>query len=184
VSRARRGTPAVTLALGGWLAATALSQHPVRAFDGVRTAARRVGLLIPDWRFFAPEPGRWDDHVMVRTLGDDGTPTPWRSVNRYGRRRWRHAVFFPENRHEKALADAVAVLLLRLSANDREITDLLEYQLLRGYVEGHLRAERGADLPRGFQFLVLRDAGHDEGNELTMSLVSRYEPLAVERSCP
>jgi hypothetical protein len=174
----RSTTPAVTGALAAWLVGTALSQHPLRAFDRVRSGFRRVGLLIPDWRFFAPEPGRWDDHLMVRTIGDDGEPTPWRAVNRYAPRRWRHAVFFPENRVEKALADSVAVLLTRLSANDREITDLLEYRLLRGFVEGHVRAQHtAATLPRGFQFLVLRDAGHDEGNELTMSLVSRFEAL-------
>ena len=174
----RSGSPAVTIALGLWLAATALSQHPVRAFDGVRANLRRLGLLVPDWRFFAPEPGRWDDHVMVRTLAEDGTATPWRSVDTFEPRRWRHAVYFPANRTEKALADTVSVLMERLSANDGDIADLLEYRLLRGFVEGRLRAHhRATNLPTGFQFLVLRDAGYDEGGELTLRLVSRFEPL-------
>lgn len=167
----------VTLALGSWLAATAVSQHPLRAFDGVRSGLRRWGLLVPDWRFFAPEPGRWDDHLMVRHTDEDGNPTPWRSVSSYEPRRLRQSVYFPENRIEKALNDTTGVLMTRLAANEGDITALLEYQILRGVAEGHVRAEHaGRPLPSGFQFLLLRDTGYDD-SELTLRLVSRFEPL-------
>lgn len=85
VSTAGRHLPAIRpgstlLAAAGfatWLTATALCQHPDRSFDRLRgSAAGRT--LIPDWRFFAPNPALHDFHVLHRVVLAGGDATPWR----------------------------------------------------------------------------------------------------------
>lgn len=176
-SHARTGwRVAAPLGLAGWLAATVLAQHPLRAFDRIRVVGARR-LPLPDWRFFAPEPGRWDDHVLVRVIQPDGTASEWREVCQFQPRRWTHAVYFPAHRHEKGLIDATDQLMRRLIGPPTEIADTPDYQLLRGYVEGVVRRDHADALPAGFQFLLARDAGHDVDGEMTLRLLSRFEPI-------
>jgi hypothetical protein len=167
---------AAPLGLAGWLAATTLAQHPIRSFDRIRVLRGRRPPL-PDWRFFAPEPGRWDDHVLVRVVEADGTASAWREVRQFQPRRWTHAVYFPEHRQEKALIDATDQLMRRLVGPPAEIGHTQEYQLLRGYVEGVVRRDHADALPAGFQFLLARDAGHDDGGAMTLRLLSRLEDI-------
>lgn len=48
-------TTAVEAVFAGWFVLTLLTQHPQRSFDRLRSLDP-VGLTIPNWRFFAPEP--------------------------------------------------------------------------------------------------------------------------------
>lgn len=167
-------------ALAGWWAATFLSQHPLRNFDVLRRRPSGA-LFVPDWRFFAPEPGQWDNHVMVRTRERDGTVTPWRAINTFHPRRLVHAVYFPGHRQEKALLDVVSNLMLRIRTDPGDIADTTDYELLRHHIAHRIRRERaGSELPEGFQFLLLRDAGHAVAEELEARLVSRFERLDAE----
>lgn len=171
------------LGLSGWLSATVLAQHPLRTFDRVRVLRGRR-LPLPDWRFFAPEPGRWDNHVLVREVAADGTASAWREVGGFQLRRWWHAMYFPEHRREKALIDATDLLMRQLVGPPVELVDTPEYALLRSFVEGVVRREAAGDLPAGFQFLLVRDAGHDVDDDVVLRLLSRFEPLADEAAVP
>lgn len=164
------------LGFSGWLAATAAAQHPNRAFDRIRRTSRGR-LPIPDWRFFAPEPGQWDDHVLVRVLDAEGTPSPWRQVIHFEPRQWRHAVYFPKHREEKALIDVITELMRQVTGPPIELTDTAPYRLLTGFVEGVVRREHAGSMPAGFQFLVVRFTGHDQSGEIEGRFLSRVEPL-------
>jgi hypothetical protein len=166
---------AALVGFGGWFVATTFAQHPMRMFDRVRVVRDSWAPPLPDWRFFAPEPGRWDNHVLVRVVDADGTASAWREALPLSERRWRHAVFFPEHRKEKALIDVADQLMRHLSGPPVELDETAPYHLLRGFVEGIVR-ERHADAT-GFQFLLVRDAGHDTEGELALRLLSRLERL-------
>ncbi len=172
---ARAWRAGAVTALAGWLAATTLGQHPVRAFDGVR---RRLAphMTVPDWRFFAPQPGQWDEHLLVRTLDEHGDASPWRELQPPTPRRLRHALYHPAHRREKGLIDSSDLLLREIATSPVDVTKSVEYALLRGFVAARLRAEPGPK-PVAFQFLLVRDSGYDAEGELLERLVSPREEL-------
>ncbi len=171
---------ALSLGLGGWVLATAASQHPHRAFDGLRRIDP-IGLGLPNWRFFAPEPAQHDYHVMHRVLDADGSQSPWVETTAIAPRRWSHVLFFADRRREKALFD-VAGELLTLMADPRiELPRTVPYELLRNAVERRVRGDlHGAPAPRGFQFLLARHSGHDEEPEPEYLLASPFVALEPE----
>ncbi len=175
--RRRAGPLALSLGLGSWLLATAASQHPHRAFDGLRRKDP-IGLGLPNWRFFAPEPAQHDYHVLHRVLRADGTQSPWAETTTIAARRWSHVVFFADRRREKGLFD-VAGELLTLMADPRiELTKTVPYELLRNAVELRVRTEHAdGPRPRGFQFLLARHTGHDAEPEPDYLLASPFVTL-------
>jgi hypothetical protein len=166
------------LGLAALLTATVFAQHPQRLFDAVRNRFPAPDLL-PDWRFFAPEPGRHDFHVLVRVAEQDGAVSPWWAVHDFGRRAAWHSVWFPRHRHEKALFDVCSELTLFFRAPGLDVAATPPYLLLQGFAERVVRERRPVDdpPPRGFQFLVLRDSGYEEGNEPEYVLASAFIPL-------
>jgi hypothetical protein len=162
--------------LGAWFAASVFSQHPVRVFDRIRHHDP-TGILFPDWRFFAPEPARHDFVLLYRTLEQDGEQSPWHGVEDATRRSWKHAVWFPRRRIEKGLYDLCDQILQHLSLIGDDGTRGPAYALMRGVVRGKIRAERGSDLPTGFQFMIARSGGYDEREEPEYVYCSRFERM-------
>lgn len=84
---------------------TVFSQHPLRAFDRLRKADRN-GLVLPDWRFFAPDPIRYDFALLFRTGTGSDNVTEWQFAQPATcSRQWRHGLWYPEQRLNKALLD-------------------------------------------------------------------------------
>ena len=77
-----------------------------------RDAIRRLDPfgLLPEWRFFAPVPGRSDYYLLYRDELGDGATTAWREVVLERPRRWCYPVWNPGRRERKALVDLVADL--------------------------------------------------------------------------
>ena len=178
--RAGRGflgwTAAATFA--GWLVVTVASNHPLPQFDRIRSYDP-TGMLIPNWRFFAPEPARHDFQVLHRVLTADGQQTQWRLTSRIAPRSWRHVVWFPDRRRDKALFDIFLELLMVKEEGGHDVSRIAAYRLLRDFVEHAVRDEHdGGALPQGFQFVVAQDAGHDEEQEPAYLLVSEFCGLA------
>jgi hypothetical protein len=167
----------VTAGLGLWFTATAASQHPNTMFDRLRNYDR-AGLLIPNWRFFAPEPARHDFHVLHRVLTADGVETPWDETSRFVPRAWSHALWFPRQRRHKAIFDVCHDLVRHLQAPERQITESPAYRLLQEFVECTVRTDfAGRELPQGFQFTVARHTGYDQDQDPDYILVSPFVPL-------
>jgi hypothetical protein len=165
--------------LSGWLVTTIASQHPHRAFDRFRDFDP-IGLLVPNWRFFAPEPAMHDFHLLHRVLEPDGEATSWEETIRIPARVWRHAAWHPERRRDKAMFDVCNELVTLLAVPSLDVTATAAYRLLRDHVEVVVRAQRhGRPLPQGFQFLIVRHTGHDDAPEPDYLLASAFEPLRM-----
>jgi hypothetical protein len=166
--------------LGAWFVATAASQHPHRAFDRFRDYDP-TGLFVPNWRFFAPEPAQHDFHVLHRVLTAEGEQTPWSESTHITPRAWRHALWFPDRRRDKAMFDVANELITLTTIPGLDLATTAPFELLRDAVELKVRAEyEGRPLPQGFQFLIARYTGHDESGEPDYLLASPFVPLAEE----
>jgi hypothetical protein len=164
--------------LGAWLVATAAGQHPNRAFDRVRERDP-IGLLLPDWRFFAPDPAQHDFRVLHRVVAADGGLTLWRETTRVAPRAWHHAIWFPDRRRDKALFDICRELIGLTTAPAEDLASSAPFQLLRDFVAREVRREAaGGAPPRGFQFLIARHTGHDQQHEPDYLFASPYVALA------
>jgi hypothetical protein len=169
---------AACVGLGAWFVASVVSQHPQRAFDRVRRFDA-TNTLIPDWRFFAPEPAQHDFGVLCRTLDADGAETPWVEVVPVTPRRWTDGVWFPKRRVDKAIFDLCDQLTRQIGLIGDDGTGSTAYALLRGVVERHVRrAAGGGALPRGFQFMLARSSGYDLTEEPDYIYLSKFEAIA------
>lgn len=163
--------------LSAWFTATAASQHPHRAFDRLRHWDP-TGLLVPDWRFFGPRPATHDLHVVHRVLASDGEQTRWRETTRITPRVWRHAVWFPDRRRDKAMFDICKELITLMATPSRDVTTTAPFQLLSEFVASEVRREAAnGPPPRGFQFLIVSHTGHDQAHRPHPLFASPYMPL-------
>lgn len=172
------GTLLAAAGFATWLTVTALCQHPDRSFDRLRGSAAGRS-LVPDWRFFAPNPALHDFHVLHRTVLASGDATPWRLSSELAERSWKDFLWFPDRRHDKSVFDA-CVMLLSLAGRSRDsLIRSVPYVLLREFVARVIHEEHaGAALPPGFQFAVVRYAGYDDEHDPEYILVSPFVPLA------
>ena len=171
---ARAGELAVAGLLSSWVAATAASQHPNRAFDRLRRYDR-TGTVLANWRFFAPEPAKHDFRVLHRVLNADGTETGWAEATSIRARVWQQSLWFPSRRRDKAINDVCNEIIGCLAVPDLDVTVTPGYRILRDLVRARLKSTLAGDLPAGFQFLVVIDGGHDEESEPEYLLASRFE---------
>lgn len=180
------GLTAGTLVGGAWLVATALSQHPSRSFDRLRRYDP-ANVLLPNWRFFAPNPATHDNRLAYRILWADEEVSPWRSTHEIQGRTWRDPLWCPHRRRDKAITDMCSNLLTHLS--DRRyarIEDTPTYTMMRTVVRHLVEADATREERRaqGFQFLVVRDTGYDVEGEVELIFASRFEALAPDLGAP
>lgn len=65
-----------------------------------------ISQFVPRWSFFAPNPGRYDFHILVRDELFDGSLTLWREVCSPAENRpWKSFIWNPGQREKKALFD-------------------------------------------------------------------------------
>ncbi len=91
-----------------WALSTVVVLLP-RFREAIRTCD--VLQLIPEWRFFAPRPGRNDYFLLYRCFGADGSATPWKEINLSRDRGFHNVVWNPCRRERKAWLDIVSELL-------------------------------------------------------------------------
>jgi len=178
ITGARRGAsgvaaPAIESLLAAWVVATALSQHPNRGFDRLRPFDR-TGVLLPNWRFFAPEPAVHDYRVLHRWVDREGVTSAWHESNEIGLRHIRQAVWFPARRSQKGISDACTEMISAVHGSLDGLHTTVGYRLVRGHVEEHIR-QRLSDPPDGFQFVVVADPGYDADDEPNYLFASRFE---------
>ncbi|WP_139738608.1 DUF5819 family protein [Actinomyces wuliandei] len=173
----RRLLPAV---FAVWLVVTALSQHPDRSFDRVRQVDRTgTGLLIPNWRFFAPNPAVHDQHFLYRLANEDRSDhTPWMSVYEAEPRRWWHAFWFPARRMEKSIFDAASTILNNQAASvptEKEAVESAK-RLVTSFVRARVTPREGYPY---FQVLLVRYSGYDHSENPLYDMVFDYEPVEI-----
>jgi hypothetical protein len=173
-----RSTSASTVilssAIGTWVLATAASQHPHRLFDGLRRFDL-TGLVLPNWRFFAPEPAKHDFHVLHRVLTADGEQTRWEETTPITARGWSQALFFANRRREKSMFDVANELITVMAKPNVDVTKTVAFELLRNRVELKVRGDHAAGpRPLGFQFLLARHTGYDDSEQPDYLLSSPF----------
>jgi len=156
------------------LIATTLFNTP----DSFNLDLRRYvgGWTIPGWRFFAPNPGVQNVHLLVRTVGaDDWTaPTPWTDVTPTIEHRLVNVVLNPRSRGPKALFDAMQQLSVMKANYSRFdwITSSTAYELVTDAARGLL--PHGVD--GRFQFLLMNYfPAAAEGQRMQPILISEWE---------
>lgn len=170
---------AITAGFAAWFVTTAISQHPDRNFERARNLDRTgTGVLVPNWRFFAPNPATEDQHFLYRLASADRTEhTPWRAVYEIEPRRLMHAFWFPGRRQEKAIFDVASTLLQNRAANvpiQREAAQAAE-RLVRDFVRSRIEPEDG--FPH-FQVLLVRYSGYDHSEKPIYDMVFDYAEVA------
>jgi hypothetical protein len=177
--KAGRDAAAILTAAGfaAWFSVTLLTQHPQRVFDRIRVYDPS-GALIPDWRFFAPEPGLYDFHVLYRVLTAEGQQTQWKLTCEISARSWTDFIWFPDRRKEKAIFDLCNELNVQMARRGTQLTRTPAYRMLSDHVRHIVQEEyRDQEPPQGFQFVVTRYAGFDETNDPEYLLASPLTEL-------
>lgn len=91
------------------LVVTVAGQHPFEQFSRFRS--KDILSLVPNWRFFAPNPCMHDSHFLYRTVDADGNASPWHDAFTTETRKPQHIVWFPTRRADKGVFDACADIL-------------------------------------------------------------------------
>lgn len=112
-------------------------------------------MLIPEWRFFAPNPAQGDFHLLYQDTFPDGSCTNWTEVRPTIERSWWNIVWNPGKRECKALFDAVNLLNMRIAISGKSLEGSIPYLTLLNHV---------SSLPRSFtptftRFLLMKSHG-------------------------
>lgn len=161
-------------ALGLHLTGTFLNNTP----DAYNLSLARFvgGWTLPGWRFFAPNPGVQNVHLLarVRSADSEHSATPWRDVTPRKSHHPVNMVWNPGSRAPKALFDCMQQLsvLTGNSADFGFIAQSTPYVMIRDFTRGRLQS---APLDRDgeyFQFMVLNAFPSRQGPE-------RMKPIVV-----
>ncbi|GAQ68221.1 hypothetical protein [Streptomyces scabiei] len=159
------------------LVVTVAGQHPFEQFSRFR--AKDVLSLVPNWRFFAPNPCMHDSHFLYRTVDADGNAAAWQDAFATETRKPRHIVWFPTRRADKGIVDACADILPTLEFGGFEgAARTPGYRMVTEHLRVLIRS-RGpvpADV-RGFQFALAKDTGYDTRHRPSLLFVSPFVPL-------
>jgi hypothetical protein len=166
-----RRTTALVVGLAGWWVAMAAGNLPWVDPKQVR-ARERWGSLIPNWKFFTPNPISFDDYLHVRTVAADQTVGPWQDASPVPLREGRHAVWFPARRRDRALSN-VLPNVGRAAAKRDIMAAAAELRLLDG-MAGHFVRRQAPDAV-AYQFSILRCRG--EYGLRTRPYISSVRPL-------
>lgn len=155
------GTWVAAIFLGGWLLLSVLVlvprlTLPIRLLDPLS--------VIPEWKFFAPNPAQGDYCLLYRDQFPDGSLTPWTEVVQSAGRRWWSMLWNPGKRANKALFDAVVELGRQARAQAEGLEASFAYLTLLNYVSVLPRMSHA----RVTQFLILYShaSRHDSQPEM------------------
>lgn len=176
VNTERVKTVAVTASLAAWLVVTAAAQLPDTRFDSLLWCGKRR-IPTPNWRFFGPNPGVKDSHLLYRDL-TDGKPGEWKEIPVTRDRPWYALAWNARNRSPKALFDAVQGIRARAAAAGSEMGPVVwspGYLLLSRYIQHHLPHTEGASHS---QFLLMHSyLAAPENRQIEPFFVSETIPL-------
>ena len=124
--------------------------------------------LIPEWKFFAPIPGRGDFHLLYRDIYTDGL-TDWTEIAVGGERRWWNFLWHPRRRERKAVFDIARELRHHLGPENQATAHLsVPYLTLLTYTCGQPRTV----FPRKTQFLLMYSEAAIDDGEPHLNLLS------------
>lgn len=179
---------------GGWLVATLLSQHPESNLDRFRRLDDRFGnAVIPNWKFFAPNPAVEDVHILYRLASADLSEySPWMECHTISPRKMSQAFWFPRRRFEKGIFDAHQTLVMGLASmgkgeeNDTALREAIgdTSEMLNNYIRynyTHSISETKEDW-YWQQLMLVRFAGNDDAAKPIYDLILNYRAINKNRA--
>jgi hypothetical protein len=137
-----------------WLLLSVLAQIPSPIADEIRYLD--LFGVIPNWSFFAPRPASHDWHLLFRDYLADGHVSPWTETQIPERNPFFCFIWNPHRRQQKALSDAVTILLKNVGIVDPERLQLsVSYLLLLKYISLVPRTQTAL----ATQFLIMKAEG-------------------------
>lgn len=107
--------------------------------------------LVPEWKFFAPNPAQGDYVLLYRDQLADGTITPWTEVALAQNRHWWNVLWNPGKRANKALFDAIVEVSSEATHHPGALAGTVSYLTLLNYVSSLARFSP----PAFTQFMIL-----------------------------
>ncbi|MFG1842824.1 hypothetical protein ACGFH8_30860 [Micromonospora sp. NPDC049175] len=168
---------ALSTGLAAWLVNTAAGQLPDQRFDHLLERGPLRLLRAPNWRFFGPNPGVSDMHLLYRDL-TSGTATEWKEIELVPDRPWYGLFWNATNRVPKVIFDALQVTVKAANESSADLPHIVAnsgYQLLKRYLLIQVPHEPGADHT---QFMMLQGHPEDEGKYTVKPMfASEHIPL-------
>ncbi|GCE02329.1 hypothetical protein [Embleya hyalina] len=171
---------AVSTGLAAWLVGTVAGQLPDQRFDRLLARGPLRLLPAPNWRFFGPNPGVDDAHLLYRDI-TAGTAAPWKEIEVTPDRPWYALAWNAGNRAPKVLLDTLQVIIKVSNDSCADMVRIASspgYLILQGYLTTRIPHDPGADHT---QFMLLR--GHPERGQpyaVEPLFASRHIPLRPE----
>ncbi|WP_147392852.1 hypothetical protein [Actinomyces sp. 2119] len=163
-----------TIVFTAWFLISAAAQYP----DDSYTRIRRLGgslannFLIPNWKFFAPNPGI-EDVVLLYRIRDSssGIWSAWRRVLPEYRPSLLRSFISRESRLNKGVLDIYSTLQgLHDGLYEKEY--IACRNLLHSFVKARIERPSGADM---FQLMIAHSAGYED------KLLPRYDAVFKPR---
>jgi len=130
--------------------------------------------LVPEWKFFAPIPGRGDFYLLYRDVYPEST-TDWTEIMVGGKRYWWNLLWNPRRRERKAMLDIARELPRHFKDENREAFPIsVPYLTLLTYVSGQPRTV----LADKTQFLLMYSEAALNGGQPQVNLLSYMHELA------
>lgn len=168
--------------VSGWVLLTGMNQHPNRAFDFARTWDSS-GMLLPNWRFFAPNPAVHDFRVAHRVMFEDESVSAWIDTRVIPERRWYNAFYFPTRRRDKGITDIAGTMTEALSKGHEAVEKMTGYAVLTELVRAEIQHDPTMAGRRilGFQWVLGRDTGFETDEDAQVFLASRLHRWSEAR---
>jgi hypothetical protein len=167
----------VSTGLAAWLVSTAAGQLPDHRFDHLLVQGPLRLLMTPNWRFFGPNPGMSNSHLLYRDI-TDGKAAPWREIELTPDRPWYALAWNAGNRAPKVLFDALQVIIRVANESSADLDRIARspgYRILQRYLTTRVPHEPGTDHT---QFMLLRaHPERGERQEVEPMFASEHIPL-------
>lgn len=122
-----------TLLFGSWAVVSCVAQFSSRRILPLRQADWFA--LIPQWTFFAPNPGTSDYHLMFRDRLKDGGYSQFKEIHLAFPRKLTDTLWNPGKRNQKILSDLVQALAQMVDEIElSQMVFTIPYILLLNYV--------------------------------------------------
>lgn len=146
-----------------WFLLSLFRQYPDDAYDRfIRIPFVEGNFLLPNWKFFAPNPGIEDSVLMYRTgVTDDknGDWSEWQRLIPPVDRSWWELFYSPRSRLDKGIFDIMTAAQMAMPLNGEDDQYRKYLDLLLGCVRREAKPRTGG---KYVQALVVNSAGHEE----------------------
>jgi hypothetical protein len=163
-------------ALAGWGALTVLRN--LDQSQGLLYRVTRLGLTVPNYRFFGPTPATHDLALLIRQRHRDGSLTEWDQVVVTEERSALHTLWAPFRRAEKAVSDSIReIYRVGVDVVSAEfLPKAMGYKMLLHVARRHAPKDSGAV---DIQFAVCQLAAYEPDVIPQVTYISEFHDLAT-----